>query len=95
MTTLINIRIDENDKKAFTELCNSLGLSVSTAFNIFVKQSIREQRIPVDLCVRKLRKETVMAIEEAERGIGLSKPYNTVYELMEALDAEDKDSEKI
>lgn len=89
MTTLVNVRIDEKDKKAFTELCSSLGLSVTTAFNLFVKQAIREQRIPVDLSMRLPNRETMLAIEEAEKGIGLSKPYKTVDELMEELDATD------
>lgn len=34
-------------------------------------------------------KETLKAIEELEAGIGLSKPFNTVDELMEDLNAED------
>ena len=89
MTTLVNIRIDENDKKEFTKLCNTLGLSVTTAINMFVKQSIREQRIPVDLVVRFPNSETMAVIENSRKGIGLSKAYDTVEDLMEALDAED------
>ena len=89
MTTLVNIRIDENDKKEFTKLCNTLGLSVTTAINMFVKQSIREQRIPVDLVVRFPNSETMAVIENSRKGIGLSKSYDTVEDLMEALDAED------
>lgn len=34
-------------------------------------------------------KETLKAIEELEAGIGLSKPFNTVDELMEDLNADD------
>ncbi len=92
MTTLVNIRIDEKDKKDFTELCSKLGLSVTAAFNLFVKQSIREQRIPVDLSLRSARKETIQAIEDTHKGIGLSEAYNTVEDLKKVLDAEDKDS---
>lgn len=95
MTTLVNVRIDENDKRAFTELCNSLGLSVTTAFNMFVKQSIRDQRIPVELALHRPNSETLLAIKEANEGIGLSKAYDSVEELMEALDAEDSVTEKI
>ena len=36
MTTLVNIRLDEKDKIAITDLCNVLGLSVSVTFNLFV-----------------------------------------------------------
>ena len=93
MTTLVNIRIDEKDKKDFTELCSNLGLSVTAAFNLFVKQSIREQRIPVDLSLRSARRETIQAIEETSKEIGLS--YNTVEELKNVLDSEDKNSKPV
>lgn len=89
MTTLVNVRIDEDDKKEFAQLCNKLGVSITTAFNIFVKQSIREQRIPVELSLKYPNKETIQAIEDARNGIGLSKAYDNVDELMEALNAED------
>ena len=89
MTTLVNIRIDEEDKKEFTQLCNALGLSVTAAINMFVKQSIREQRIPVELSLRYPNRETIQAIEDARKGIGLSKAYDSIEDLMEALNAED------
>ncbi len=46
---IINLRIDEKDKKEFNDLCDCLGLSMSTAINIFIKQSIRNKRLPLDL----------------------------------------------
>ena len=89
MTTLVNVRIDEKDKKEFAELCNELGISVTTAFNMFIKQSIREQRIPVELSLKYPNKETIQVIKDAINGIGLSKTYDSVDDLMEALNAED------
>jgi addiction module RelB/DinJ family antitoxin len=44
--TSINIRIDENVKSQAEILFSELGLSTSAAFNIFVRQAIREQAIP-------------------------------------------------
>ena len=58
MAILVNIRMDENDKKQFTDLCNELGLSMSTALNMFVKQSVRDQRIPLDLSLPKKETES-------------------------------------
>lgn len=84
--TLINVRIDESDKKEFAELCNKLGLSISTAFNLFIKQSIRDQRIPVELALRTPNKNTVTAIEDANKGIGLSDEYSSVEELADKLE---------
>lgn len=42
----VKIRMDENDKKAVEKLFSKLGLTMDEAFNMFVKQAIREQAIP-------------------------------------------------
>ena len=91
MTILVNIRIDENDKKEFTKLCNTLGLSVTTAVNMFIKQSIREQRIPVDLMLRMPNSETMVVIEDSGKRTGLSKAYDTVEDLAKTLDTDSRD----
>lgn len=45
----VTIRMDENLKLQSEELFKDLGLSLSAAINIFIKQSVREQRIPFDI----------------------------------------------
>jgi len=40
------IRIDSETKNQFDLLCERLGMSVSTAVNLFIRKSIREQAIP-------------------------------------------------
>lgn len=45
----VNIRMDETTKKAFEKFCDEIGLSVSSAFNIYAKTVVREQRIPFNL----------------------------------------------
>lgn len=42
----ISARIDSEDKKAFDSFCNNVGISTSSAINMFVKAVIRENRIP-------------------------------------------------
>lgn len=87
----ICIRIDENIKKQFDSLCNELGLTMSTAINIFVRRVIREQRIPFALSLNDYNEETRKAIEDAENGIGLSKAYTNVDEMMNDLLKEEED----
>ena len=36
--TLINFRIDEVTKKQMEQICNELGITMSTAFNMFAKK---------------------------------------------------------
>ena len=49
--TLINFRIEENTKKELEKICNELGITMSTAFNIFAKKVIREKRIPFGVSI--------------------------------------------
>jgi DNA-damage-inducible protein J len=45
----LTIRIDEDVKKQADELFTELGMSISTAFNVFLRQAIREQRLPFEI----------------------------------------------
>jgi DNA-damage-inducible protein J len=85
--TNMNIRIDEADKRAFDEVCDKLGMSMSTAFNIFAKTVIRQQRIPFEISLDRPNAETLQAIDDVNNGRNLSGPYRSMQELREALDA--------
>lgn len=50
--TNITIRLDNNDKIEFARICEKIGLSVSAAFNVFVKTVIKEEKIPFELSAR-------------------------------------------
>ena len=76
--------------KAFDKFCSEIGLSVSSAFNIFAKTVVREQRIPFELTTEIPNDETRRAIENVRNGIGLSRGFNSVSELMEDLYADDQ-----
>ena len=49
--TMVNFRMDTDDKVALEALCGKLGLTLSTAFKIFAKKMLREQRIPFDVSI--------------------------------------------
>jgi len=66
-TSNISIRMDSNLKAAAEELYEELGMNLSTAFNIFVRQSLRERGIPFKITEGTPNKETVSAMLEAER----------------------------
>ena len=44
-----SIRMDEDLKKDFSEFCDDVGMSMSTAFVIFAKACLREGRIPFEI----------------------------------------------
>lgn len=66
-TTNISIRMDSDLKVQADALFNELGMNLSTAFNIFVRQSLRERRIPFDISLNQPNKETISAILESQR----------------------------
>lgn len=66
-TTNISIRMDSDLKAPADRLFGELGMNMSTAFNIFVRQSLREGRIPFDISLTPPNYETVAAMLEAER----------------------------
>ena len=83
------IKIDPALKEQSQALFESLGLSLSSAINIFLRQSVREQAIPFRVGSPFPNAETIQAIEEARKGIGMSRPFSSVEELMEDLNADD------
>lgn len=84
-----NIKIDPTLKQESQTLFESLGLNLSTAVNMFLRQAVREQAIPFRVGNPIPNAETIKAIEDARNGIGLSRPFTSVSDMMEDLDADD------
>jgi len=85
--TNVNIRMDDAVKRRFDGVCNELGLSMSTAFNIFAKTVVRQNRIPFELSADPFWSEANQAhlrraIAELEAGKG------TIHELIEDDDGQ-------
>lgn len=84
----INIRIDEALKEKAELLFEDLGLNMTTAFNIFIRQSIREGGIPFEVTTNvgpffseanmKILKDS---IKEANEGKFISKSIEELREL--------------
>ncbi len=87
VTTNVNFRMDKNLKIRFEKVCNELGLSMSTAFTVFAKTMVRQQRVPFDISLEIPNEETLKSIENIEKGRNLSKRFTSVEELMEDLNA--------
>ncbi len=85
-TTNLNVRVDENLKKRAETLFNELGMNMSTAINIYLRQAVRKQAIPFELKAPNV--ETLEAMEEVERmkeNPELYKGYKDVEEMMKEL----------
>lgn len=83
--TNINIRIDDVLKKQFDALCQELGMTMTTAFNMFAKAVVRHKGIPFDISLNIPNAETRQAIEDAENHRNLYGPFDTVEEAIKAM----------
>ena len=50
-TTNLNIRIDKNLKEQAENFFGELGMSMTTAINIFMRQSLRQGKIPFEISI--------------------------------------------
>lgn len=62
--TSMNIRMDTEVKKQAEALFSEIGMNMTTAINIFLRQSIRENGIPFELKINQPNTETIKAIDE-------------------------------
>ena len=86
-TSNVSFRIDTNIKNQADKLFAELGLNMTTAFNIFLRQSVREGSIPFQVTVNTPNAETVAAMLEAERIVNDSsvKRYSDVEDALAEL----------
>ena len=66
-TTNFSVRMDSDIKKQCEVLYNELGMNLTTAINVFLRQSLRVGGLPFDVRVEQPNKETIAAMLEAER----------------------------
>ncbi len=77
--------MDEELKKKFDTLCEELGMSMSTAFTVYAKQMIREQRIPFSVSADPFYSERNMAA--LQESIAQLNAGNTVTKTIANLEA--------
>ena len=80
--TQVNFRIEEDVKNNAEKALKDMVLTMSTAITMFIKAAVREQGIPFALSINDYNKETKKVIEDANNGIGLSKAYSSVDDMM-------------
>ena len=67
LATNLTVRIDSSLKDEAESLFKDLGMSLSTAFNIFLRQAVRMQAIPFSISRGITNRATLSAMREAER----------------------------
>jgi DNA-damage-inducible protein J len=89
-TSLINVRLDAGLKKKAEELFSELGLNMTSAIGMFLRQAVRDQAIPFRICKNPSPNATTLAaMREAEQIARdpKAKTYATVEELIADLNS--------
>lgn len=85
-TTNVNIRVDSQIKQQAEELFADLGLNMTTAFNIFLRQSLQRGGLPFEVILKTPNAATLAAMEEGDAIIELGKSrFKTADEMFKDL----------
>ena len=66
-TTNFSVRMDVDLKKQCENLYGELGINLTTAINVFLRQSLRVGGFPFDVRLEQPNKETILAILESKK----------------------------
>ena len=83
----MTIRMEPELKAQAAALFKSLGMDLSTATGIFYRQALRCHGLPFEVKVDEPNAVTYAAMEAAEKGEDMYGPFDSVADLMEALNA--------
>ena len=87
-TTNLNIRMDKDLKETAEVVFKEMGMSLTTAFNIFVRQTLRQGKIPFDIYSDLFYSESNMkvlraSVKDINAGIGIVSKTIEELEVME------------
>lgn len=83
----MTIRIEPELKEKAAALFKALGMDLSTATGIFYRQALRCHGLPFDVKIDEPNDITYAAMESAEKDEDMYGPFDSVEDLMEALNA--------
>ena len=88
-TVKMSIRMDTELKKQAEAMFSDMGLNMTTAMNMFLRQVVRQGKIPFEIATNIPNSETLAAIKEMDdmlSGKIAAKRYSSTEELFEDLE---------
>lgn len=85
--TSMSIRLDSEVKEQAQLVFNHLGMDMTTAINIFLRQAIQYQGLPFDVRLDDRGKLLLQVVTDVEQNRNMSQPFESVSDLMEDLRA--------
>ena len=88
-TINVTIRLDRDVKERAEQMFSDFGMNLSTAFNIFARQALRQGKIPFEISDPFYSEKNQMELSRRIAEIESGKANLTVHELIEVEDEED------
>jgi addiction module antitoxin, relB/dinJ family len=82
----MSIRLDSEVKEQAQQVFNNLGMDMTTAINIFLRQAIQYQGLPFDVRLDENRK-LLEILRDLNQNRNMSQSFESVSDLMEDLRA--------
>ena len=84
--TSMSIRLDSEVKEQAQQVFNHLGMDMTTAINIFLRQAIQYQGLPFDVRLDENQK-LFQVLTDVDQNRNMSQSFESVSDLMEDLRA--------
>ena len=84
--TSMSIRLDSEVKEQAQQVFSNLGMDMTTAINIFLRQAIQYQGFPFDVRLDENRK-LLQVLTDLDQNRNMSQSFESVSDLMEDLRA--------
>lgn len=84
--TSMSIRLDSEVKEQAQQVFSNLGMDMTTAINIFLRQAIQYQGLPFDVRLDENRK-LLQVLTDLDQNRNMSQSFELVSDLMEDLRA--------
>jgi len=87
--TSVTVRLDRDVKNKAQKIYSELGIDMTTAINVFLRQSIRRKGFPFEVTLNMPNEVTLAAMKATQNNEDMHGPFNSVEALMEDLNADD------
>jgi len=83
-TVNVNFRMDADLKRSMEQVCDDMGLSLTTAFTIFAKKVSRERRIPFEVSADPFYSESNLRyLSQVAQDVNTGKAHFAEHDLIE------------
>lgn len=86
--TNLSVRINEEDKKNFEQFCNEAGMNISVAINMFIKNVLKEHKLPFEITDSFYSKNNMKALKDSIEQLNKGKVISKTITELKAMEDE-------